>query len=154
MLGSLRHRFVHSRATAWVLVALAVRSLVPDGFMVGTAAGGGPTVIFCHGAGMAMPMPAAGAVDGTVTEHHDHAQHVAHDQAAGAPDGTPAGPGQHHAQQGQCAFAASAVLAPPPYVAPPALGLVGPEVPVLSVAFELPLERARRPGARAPPALS
>jgi hypothetical protein len=155
MLGSLRHRFVKSRASAWVLVALAVRSLVPDGFMVGAAMGGGPTVIFCHGVGMAMPVPAAGGHHDAVAQHHDHAQHTAQDEAAGrASPGAPSGGGQHHAQQGQCAFAASSVLAPPPYVAPPAQPLAGLVAPIESAAFAPPQERVRRPGARAPPAFS
>ena len=162
MLGSLRHRLLGSRASAWVLVAVAVRALVPDGFMIGTAPDGGATVIFCHGAG-AMPEAAPGDQHDHAAHHEaghsahaGHSQHTGHAQHAGheLPDGAPAGEGGHDGQ-GQCAFAASSVLAPPasPAVAP-ALSLAGPGVQAQPVTVALPQARALRPGARAPPSFS
>jgi len=160
---SLRRRLAGSRASAWVLVAVAVRALVPDGFMVGTAPDGGATIVFCHGAGLAMPAPAAGGHHNHAVRQQDAPQHTGHahhsghvqHEAQGAADSAPAGEGGHHAQPGQCAFAASSVLAPPPlFAAPPALFLAGTRAPAETPAVALPQERARRPGARAPPAFS
>jgi hypothetical protein len=73
--------------------ALALRALVPPGFMPGTGGGDGPTMQMCHGAG---PLPAA-------------TQPVPGNEAP-AP-----GQGQHH--ESPCVFAAAGSVAPPPVVA-------------------------------------
>jgi hypothetical protein len=158
MLGSLRHRIIGNRASTWVVLAFAVRALVPDGFMVGTSPGGGATIVFCHGAGLAVPT-AGGHPDHAhhqpdPSHHARHSPHAGHAGHGGSGE-PPSDDDSHHAQQGQCAFAASAVLAPPP---PPSLGtghvLAADEFTREPHAIALPSERDRRPGARAPPAHS
>ena len=109
--------------------ALALRVLVPQGFMPGTGAGDAPTMQMCHGAG---PLPAS---------------------TQPLPDGSDPSPsqGQHH--ESPCVFAAAGSAAPPPAVA---LALDAPrfhDVGPLTADFvfvQKALHRAQ--AARAPPA--
>jgi len=109
--------------------ALALRVLVPPGFMPGTGAGDAPTMQMCHGAG---PLPAS-------------TQPV-----PGGDDPAP-GQGQHH--ESPCVFAAAGSAAPPPVAA---LALDAPhadDVGALTPDFvfvQKSLHRAQ--AARAPPA--
>jgi hypothetical protein len=73
-----------------LLPALALRVLVPPGFMPGTGAGDAPTMQMCHGAG---PLPAP--------------THPTRDGDDPAPE-----KGQHH--ESPCVFAAAGSAAPPP----------------------------------------
>jgi hypothetical protein len=109
--------------------ALALRVLVPQGFMPGTGAGDAPTMQMCHGAG---PLPAS---------------------TQPLPDGSDPSPsqGQHH--ESPCVFAAAGSAAPPPVVA---LALQAPHVDDVDAAtpafivVHKALHRAQ--AARAPPA--
>jgi hypothetical protein len=109
--------------------ALALRVLVPPGFMPGTGAGDAPTMQMCHGAG---PLPAS-------------TQPV-----PGGDDPAP-GQGQHH--EAPCVFAAAGSAAPPPDVAlaldAPHADDVGALTPEFIVVHKA-LHRAQ--AARAPPA--
>jgi hypothetical protein len=109
--------------------ALALRVLVPPGFMPGTGAGDAPTMQMCHGSG---PLPSS-------TQ-----------PSPGGSDPAP-GQGQHH--EAPCVFAAAGSAAPPPVVA---LALDAPhadDVGALTPDFvfvQKALHRAQ--AARAPPA--
>lgn len=131
MLVRLRRRNVRDTAIAWVLAALAFRALVPAGFMFGSGEGHTLTVELCHGAGSAL----------TVVHYGD--------------DGRPLEPRPDSRPEGQCPFAATALLAPPPVI-PVAAAIhvardeqtASPDLP------QLPQEPSRLPGARAPPFLT
>jgi hypothetical protein len=73
---------------AWLLPALCLHALIPVGFMPGSHAGFGAALKLCDGQGMDM----GHSKDGSL----------------------PGGPGAHH--EATCAFAASALSAPPPSV--------------------------------------
>ena len=129
----MRARWLHRRKTRLLtglllLPALAVRLMVPQGFMPGTGAGDAPTMQMCHGAG---PMPAA--------------THPVPSRDSPSP-----GQGEHH--QAPCVFAAAGTTAPPPVptvvlgAAPaPDLGLPQPEFSFVQRAIH------RAQSARAPP---
>jgi hypothetical protein len=128
MLHRLRHRSLRDQAVAIILAALVFRALVPAGFMVASGDGHSFTVTMCHGA---ESRPA-------VVHYND--------------DGRPVDGSSGHRASDLCPFAASALLAPPPALdfahsidAGPAT--LGPD----PAALLLPRDRARRPGARAPP---
>lgn len=109
--------------------ALAVRLLVPQGFMPGTGAGDAPTMQMCHGAG---PLP--------VPTHP-------------VPGGNDPAPNQDQHHQSPCVFAAAGWAAPPPTVA---LALDAPQVDdvgPLTTDFDF-VQKAlhRAQAARAPPA--
>jgi hypothetical protein len=128
MLHRFRHASIRDDAIALVLVAMVFRALIPSGFMLGGGHGTTLTVEFCSGAG-SHPL---------IVHYGD--------------DGRPAGPTQHHGQDGHCPFAASALLAPPPMIV--AAVAVGPVAVPRASRHSDPIlspERARRPGARAPP---
>lgn len=120
--ASMRRRDV--RQLVWLLLvpALAVRVLVPQGFMPGTTAGHGFTMQMCHGAGP-LPTPAG----------HDPGQ-----------------PQPRH--DSPCVFAAAGMVAPPPMLALVAAGVVDqfdePAPPVSSIFYRAP---SRAHAARAPP---
>lgn len=114
----------------FLLPALALRVLVPPGFMPGTGADDAPTMQMCHGSG---PLPAS-------TQH--------------APVGDDPAPGQdqqHH--QTPCVFAAAGAAAPP---SPAALACAVPHAGIVTeltsdhVVIQKALHRAQ--AARAPPA--
>jgi hypothetical protein len=109
--------------------ALALRVLVPQGFMPGTGAGDAPTMQMCHGAG---PLPAA---------------------TQPVPDGDDRAPGQGQHHESPCVFAAAGTAAPPPVVAlafdAPHADDVGALTPDFAV-VQKALHRAQ--AARAPPA--
>jgi len=109
--------------------ALALRALVPPGFMPGTGADDAPTMQMCHGAG---PLPAS-------------------TQPMPAGDDPAPGQGRHH--ESPCVFAAAGSAAPPPAaaLAPGALqaadvGLAIPDFVVVQKTLH------RTQAARAPPA--
>ena len=111
-----------------VLPALALRVMVPPGFMPGTGADDAPTMQMCHGAG---PLPES-------------------TQRSPAGDDPAPGPGTHH--EAPCVFAAAGATAPPPVlsaalVAPHAVD-AGPSTPELTFS-----QRSvhRDQAARAPP---
>jgi hypothetical protein len=108
---------------------LALRALVPPGFMPGTGADDAPTMQMCHGAG---PLPAS-------------------TQPVPAGDDPAPEQGRHH--EAPCVFAAAGSAAPPPTAAP-ALGAlqaadVGPATPGFVFVQKTP---HRTQAARAPPA--
>lgn len=109
--------------------ALALRVLVPQGFMPGTGAGNAPTMQMCHGAG---PLP---------TATHP---------VPGSDDPAP-GQGRHH--EAPCVFAAAGSSAPPPapalVVETPRVDAIAPSTPDF-VFVQKALHRAQ--AARAPPA--
>jgi hypothetical protein len=127
-------RCIQSRSTRLVvglllLPALAVRVLVPPGFMPGTGADDAPTMQMCHGLG---PLPAS-------TQH--------------APRGDDPAPGRGQQQhQAPCVFAAAGAAAPP---SPAAIALDVRHVSIVSdltpdrVVIQKALHRAQ--AARAPP---
>jgi len=112
------------RQLTWLLLvpALALRALVPPGFMPGTSDGHHLTMQMCHGAG---PLPTPAGHDG-----------------GGSP--------QHH--DSPCVFAAAGTCAPPPAVAGLLGGttaaIFSPTEPALAV-FHRAAPRAH--AARAPP---
>lgn len=112
-----------------LLPALAIRVLVPPGFMPGTDAGDAPTMQMCHGAG---PLPAS-------------------TQPLPSGDGRAPEQGQHH--EAPCVFAAAGSAAPPPIVS---VGVVTPQSvdadrsPAELTFFQRSLHRTQ--AARAPPA--
>jgi hypothetical protein len=114
----------------FLLPALAVRVLVPQGFMPGTGADDAPTMQMCHGSG---PLPAS-------TQ-----------RAPGGDDPAPGQGQQHH--QAPCVFAAAGAAAPP---SPVAVVLDAPRVSAIRVLtpdfviIQKALHRAQ--AARAPPA--
>ena len=109
--------------------ALALRVLVPQGFMPGTGADDAPTIQMCHGAG---PLP-------TATQP--------------VPDGDEPAPGQDQRHEPPCVFAAAGSAAPPPVVAlalhAPHSDDIGAPTPEFVVVHKV-LHRAQ--AARAPPA--
>lgn len=111
-----------------LLPALAVRVLVPPGFMPGSSASDAPTMQMCHGAG---PLP-------TPT----------HPGPTG--DGQAPDPRQHH--EPPCVFAAAGSSAPPP-ITPIVLGaLQTPDIEPAApehVVVQRAVHRAQSP--RAPP---
>ncbi len=117
---------------ALLLPLLALRTLVPAGYMV-TAADGGLRIVICD----------AGFAGGNTPAHH-HGDHHGHQH--GGTDPQPSG-GEH------CPFAHAAVNAPPPLLVSGAL------VPLLQVTFtsrsseQLPPATGppRQTSARAPP---
>ncbi len=129
-------RWIRNRSTRllvglFVLPALAVRILVPQGFMPGTGADAAPTMQMCHGFG---PLPAP-------------------TQPLPVGDDPAPGQGQHH--EAPCVFAAAGSAAPPP---PAVLALEARHIddlpsrtPDLVVAQKA---RYRAQAARAPPARS
>lgn len=109
-----------------LLPALALRVLVPPGFMPGSDAGHSPIMQMCHGAGP-LPAPANPPPTGPVPER-----------------------GKHH--ESPCAFAAAGPTAPPPVAADP-LGTaqaiedrLGPRAHTI-----IPRSFHRTQAARAPP---
>ena len=112
------------RQLVWLLLvpALALRLLVPPGFMPGTNAGHGLTMQMCHGTG---PLPTP----------------MGHD---------PGQPQPRH--DSPCVFAAAATVAPPPVLALAATGIahaiVEPAQPVSPIFHRAP---PRAHAARAPP---
>lgn len=128
-LGSFGRRSSRVLVGLFVLPALALRVLVPQGFMPGTGADDAPTMQMCHGAG---PLPAP-------TQHVPGGGHPA------------PGQGQHH--QAPCVFATAGAAAPP---TPVALALDVALVSVVNarVPDVLVIQRAqhRAQAARAPPA--
>ncbi len=127
-IDGLRDRKTRLLVGLLLVPALALRVLVPQGFMPGTGAGDAPTMQMCHGAG---PLPAA-------------TQPV-----PGGDDPAP-GQGQHH--EAPCVFAAAGSAAPPPVAA---LALPAPhahDVGALSPDFVF-VQKAlhRTQAARAPP---
>lgn len=128
MLHRLRHRSVRDQAVAFILAALVFRALVPAGFMLASGDGHSLTVTMCHGA---ESRPA-----------------LVHYDDAGRPVDSSS---RHHASE-LCAYAASALLAPPPVLATARSIDTGPATPGPDVALPLlSRDHARRPGARAPP---
>lgn len=122
-LSVLRRR--HLRQLVWLLLvpALALRLLVPPGFMPGTEPGHGLTMQMCHGAG---PMP--------TPKGHDPGQ-----------------PQPRH--DNPCVFAAAGTVAPPPMLSLEATGIPGAHAepaPPASPIFHRAPPRAH--AARAPPA--
>ena len=121
-LGVLRRRGL--RQLVWLLLvpALALRLLVPPGFMPGTDAGHGLTMQMCHGTG---PLPSP----------------MGHD---------PGQPQPRH--DSPCVFAAAGTAAPPPMLALAATGIahaiVEPAQPVSPIFHRAP---PRAHAARAPP---
>jgi hypothetical protein len=113
----------------FLLPALAIRVLVPPGFMPGTGEGDAPTMQMCRGAG---PLPAS-----------THPVPTGDDPAPEQ--------GQHH--EAPCIFAAAGSAAPPPIVS---VGVVAPQAvdadrsPAELTFFQRSLHRAQ--AARAPPA--
>ena len=121
-LSVLRRR--NLRQLVWLLLvpALALRLLVPPGFMPGTDAGHGLTMQMCHGTG---PLPTP----------------MGHD---------PGQPQPRH--DNPCVFAAAATVAPPPVLSLAATGVVhefGEPTPPVSPVFHRAPPRAH--AARAPP---
>ena len=112
-----------------LLPALAVRMLVPPGFMPGTGADGAPSIQMCHGAG---PLPNAA-------------------QPANSHDGQ--APSDRAPHEAPCVFAAAGSAAPPPVAAAvhdtPQAPDAGPPTPE-SIIVQRALHRAQ--AARAPPA--
>ena len=129
MASRLRTRQVRVWVGWLLLPGLALRLLMPPGFMPGNAADGGHLIKMCHGTG---PVPMA--------VHHPA------DQPAPAPSG-----GQHH--EAPCIFAAAGSAAPPTVatlaVAPPLATDFSPPVPQRS-AERRAIYRAHL--ARGPPA--
>lgn len=132
--ASVRLRCIRDRSTRLLVglllvPALALRMLVPPGFMPGTSAHDAPTMQMCHGAG---PVPAATQpVPGEVPPAQ--------------------GKGQHH--ESPCVFAAAGFAAPPPIAA---LTLHAPQLgddvaPAPEFAF-VEKTQHRAQAARAPPA--
>lgn len=127
--NGLRDRKIRLLVGLLLVPALALRVLVPQGFMPGTGAGDAPTMQMCHGSG---PLPAS-------------TQPV-----PGGDDPAP-GPGQHH--EAPCVFAAAGAAAPPP---PAAIALGA--TPIHASALPAPdfvfVQKAvhRAQAARAPPA--
>jgi hypothetical protein len=112
-----------------LLPALAVRLLVPPGFMPGTGADNAPTIQMCHGAG---PLPVSSS-----------APRSDHDDAPGKPF--------HH--DAPCVFAAAGIAAPPPVVLPVVDRLVASETLAPAVhQAPAPRTRHRAQSPRAPPA--
>ena len=112
------------RQLVWLLLvpALALRFMVPPGFMPGTNAGHGLTMQMCHGAG---PLPAP----------------IGHD---------PGQPQPRH--DSPCVFAAASTVAPPPVLSLVATGIVhefAEPAPSVSAVFHRAPPRAH--AARAPP---
>jgi hypothetical protein len=111
-----------------LLPALAVRMLVPQGFMPGTGADGAPSIQMCHGAG---PLPGAAR---PATPDNGHT------------------PGDRAHHEPPCVFAAAGSAAPPPVVAfvhgTPQAPDAGPPTPE-SIIVQRALYRAHP--ARAPP---
>jgi hypothetical protein len=129
MLSPLRNERTRLIVALLLVPALALRVLVPPGFMPGTGADDAPTMQMCHGAGP-LPAPASPLPAG---------QDPAPDQ------------GKHH--ESPCVFAAAGSTAPPPTAAVP-LGTasateVGPATPLLVF---VPRSVHRAQAARAPPA--
>ena len=111
-----------------LLPGLALRVMVPPGFMPGTGADDAPTLQMCHGAG---PLPES-------------------TQPMPAGDDPAPGQGGHH--EAPCVFAATGSVAPPPVlsvalVAPHAVDQ-GPPTPELTIS-QRSLHRDQ--AARAPP---
>lgn len=130
-------RWIGNRSTRllvglFVLPALAVRILVPQGFMPGTGADAAPTMQMCHGFG---PLPAP-------------------TQPLPAGDDPAPGQGQEH-HEASCVFAAAGSAAPP---APAVLALDARLIADLpsptTDLFVAPKARYRAQAARAPPARS
>jgi hypothetical protein len=130
----MRGRWLEKRSTRllvglFLLPALALRVLVPPGFMPGTGDDDAPTMQMCHGAG---PLPAS-----------------THPMPGG--DDPAPEQGQHH--EAPCVFAAAGSTAPPPVVS---VGLVATQAvdvdrsPAELTFFQRSLHRTQ--AARAPPA--
>lgn len=126
----LRRQSVRRLVGLMLLPGLALRLLMPPGFMPGGPADGGHFIKMCHGAG---PVPTA-----------VHAP----------PDRGVPGPGQHAHHEAPCIFAAAGSVAPPSV----ALVAAGPVAavehlpPAPPASFEQrAIDRAHR--ARAPPEL-
>lgn len=130
MASRLRSRQVRIWVGWLLLPGLALRLLLPPGFMPGGAGDGGHLIKMCHGTG---PVPMA--------------VHTPVDDPQPAPSG-----GQHH--EAPCVFAAAGSVAPPTIdslaVAPPSATDYSPPVPQRS-AERRALHRAHL--ARGPPAL-
>lgn len=112
----------------FLLPALAIRVLVPPGFMPGTGAGDAPTMQMCHGAG---PLPTSS-------------------QSGPAGDGEAPDQRTHH--EPPCVFAAAGTSAPPP-VTPVVLGALQPPDIEPLAPEQVVVQRAvhRAQSARAPP---
>ena len=127
--NGLRNRKARLLVGLLLVPALALRVLVPQGFMPGTGAGDAPTMQMCHGAG---PLPAS---------------------THPVPDGSDPAPSQGRHHESPCVFAAAGSAAPPPTVAlaldAPRAHDVGPLAPDF-VFVQKALHRAQ--AARAPPA--
>lgn len=112
-----------------LLPGLALRVMVPPGFMPGTGADDAPTMQMCHGAG---PLPES-------------------TQPMPAGDDPAPGPGGHH--EAPCVFAAAGSAAPPPVLS---VALVAPhsvdQAPSISDLTFAPRSLHRTQAARAPPA--
>jgi hypothetical protein len=125
----LRNRKTRLLVGLLLVPALALRVLVPQGFMPGTGAGDAPTMQMCHGAG---PLPAA---------------------TQPVPGGDDRAPGQDQHHESPCVFAAAGSAAPPPVVA---LAFDAPhvdDVGALTPGFDFVQKaRHRAQAARAPPA--
>jgi hypothetical protein len=130
--NGLRNRKTRLLVGLLLVPALALRVLVPQGFMPGTGAGDAPTMQMCHGSG---PLPAA---------------------TQPLPDGDDPAPGQGQHHEAPCVFAATGSAAPPPVVAlaldaPQASddGPLAPE-PVFAQKSQHRAQAARAPPARLP----
>jgi hypothetical protein len=129
MLSPLRNERTRLIVGLLLVPALALRVLVPPGFMPGMGADDAPTMQMCHGAGP-LPAPASPLPAG---------QDPAPDQ------------GKHH--ESPCAFAAAGSSAPPPAAAVPMSTASAAEVgPATSILVFVPRSFHRAQAARAPPA--
>jgi hypothetical protein len=128
--GWFHRRKTHLLVGLLLMPALALRVLVPPGFMPGTTGGDAPTMQMCHGAG---PLPAS---------------------TQPIPDGDEPSPSQGAHHEAPCVFAAAGTAAPPPITV-----LVPGASPAADVGLPTPhfvLVRKthhRTQAARAPPAV-
>lgn len=135
-----RHLLAHRRLAAWlVAAALLMRMLIPTGYMLAVAPGGGVTIELCSGYAPAAPMTMHGG-------DHAGAHGTGHDGSE-----TP----EHGAKEIPCAFAGVATAA---LAATDALLLVAALFFILAAAFRLPIRLPAaappflRPPSRGPPA--
>lgn len=129
MLSPLRTERTRLIVALLLLPALALRVLVPPGFMPGTGADDAPTMQMCHGAG---PLPAP---------------------ASPLPAGQDPAPEQGRHHESPCVFAAAGSTAPPPAAAIPLTTAQAAEArPPTPVLVFVPRTIHRAQSARAPPA--
>lgn len=117
-----------SAAILLAALAMAVRIMLPSGYMPGATASGAPTIIICSGSGpLAMSLPMSPDRD-----HHDHdkAEHPCAFAATAAPAELPAATAPLLALQAEAVVATRAITLrpghglaapPPPKTGPPPL---------------------------------